>query len=209
MKINFKHHLLLGLVFFFILDTLDAQSKFEYGIGIMINHSKINEEVFVPLSSVEGSYKVNRQLALTTRIGYKPNDKFHINSGVGFSWLGSLKKNLQEQVLASTVEVPLLFEWNPKPYLHFSTGPLYNYVYSFASSTKQNVDSLLPFIHSRHQLGLRHGIGISHQLIEFSLSYSHYFTDIFQSSVTDVNGNEIGTSVWKFSNIQLGIIFRG
>ena len=175
----------------------------------MINHSKINEEVFVPLAPVTGSYKVRRQLALTTRLGYKYSERFHLNSGVGFSWLGAFKKDLTEQIVASTIEVPLQIEWNPRPYLHLSSGINYNYVYGFSSTVNENNSDLLPLIHSRHQLGLRHGIAISHQQIEFSLSYSHYFTDLFRSSVMDENGNEIGSLIWTLSNIQLGIIFRG
>jgi hypothetical protein len=209
MKINFKILFPFIILFIFTTNSIIGQSKFEYGIGIMINHSKIDEKSITQFGLAEETNKGLRLLAVTTRIGYKFTDRFHLNSGIGFSWLGSLRKDLSSRIVASTIAIPLQLEFNPWKSIHFSSGLNYNYVYGISAETNQTENSLMSIINSKHQLGLKHGIAISHQHLELSVSYAHYFTDLFILQLTDANGNDIGTSFSKFRNIQLGLIFRG
>ncbi len=200
---------LISLSFFFLFTGLiSGQSKFEYGLGIGINHSGIDENIKTISGPGSELFKGLRLPALMTRIGYKINDRFHINVGPGFSWLGSLQKDFSSRLVASTFEVPLQVEWNPWHNIHLSTGSVYNYIIGISNKNDLMDFDLLPLVDSRQQIGLRHGISFSHRLIEFSLNYTHYLTEVFNSQLTDVNGNIIGTSVSKFRNIQLGIIFR-
>ncbi|MDF1695952.1 MAG: hypothetical protein P1U56_08980 [Saprospiraceae bacterium] len=208
MKINSILFSISFIVFFLFTSHVSGQSKFEYGIGIGINHSKIDEQISTLTGSQSDSYKVLRLPAVSTRIAYKLNEKFHINSGAGFSWLGSLKRDLSKRVIASTVEVPLQLEWNVNRNFHITTGPVYNYTVGLTDETETSKIDILPIVNSKHQFGLKHGIGYSHESLEFTLSYSHYMTDLLVLPVFDVNGNEIGTLFSKLSNIQLGIIFR-
>ena len=121
MSTNFKVLLSFLMLFFFVSNTIFSQSNFEYGIGIFVNHSKIDEQYNTSIGPIEGAHKGMRLLAVSTRFGYKFTDQFHLNSGVGFSWLGALRKDLSGRIVASTIEIPLQLEWNPWNSIHFSS----------------------------------------------------------------------------------------
>jgi len=208
MKINSKNLLLCFFLFFASVSFLLGQSKFEFGIGIAINHSKINEDIKTQFGPGENGNKGIRLLGLSTRIGYKFSDRVHLNSGAGISWLGSLRKDLSARVVASTFELPIQLEWNPWKHFQISSGPTYNYIIGIDSEVEGEKFDRLPAIKSRHQIGLRHSISYSYELIELTLGYTHYMTDLFNQELTDVNGNSIGTLVSKLQNIQIGIIVR-
>ena len=137
MKINFKFIFSILVLFIFVSASIFGQSKFEYGVGIMINHSKIDEKSVTSVGILEEPYKGTRLPAVTTRIGYKYSDRFHLNTGAGFSWLGSLRKDLNGRIIASTVEIPLQLEYNAWNSIHFSSGLIYNYVYGISAETQQ------------------------------------------------------------------------
>lgn len=208
MILNSKSFIFLFLFVCILVFPLFSQSKLEIGFGIGINHSTINDKIYTDTGSISGVNKGNRLLVLNSRVGYKFTTQFHLNSGVGLSFIGSLRKDLAGRETASTIEIPLQIEWNPVEYLNISSGPVYNYVYSMSSETDQTKTDLLNLLHTRHQFGLSHRIAVSHKLIELYLSYAHYFSDTFNSNITDVNGNEIGTLVSKMRNIQIGFVVR-
>ena len=196
------------LILLFSLNLGLGQSKFEYGVGIGINHSAINDDIRTQVGQSEGLYKGYRLPALFLRLGYKMNDRFHLNSGLGYSWIGAIRKDRSSRIVATTIEIPLLLEFNATENIHFTTGPLFNYVSGLKNQSEQYDNDILPTAHTRHQFGLRHGIAYSHKLIELSLSYSHYFTDIFAFDIRDSNGNPVGSQISKFKNIQIGIIIK-
>jgi hypothetical protein len=209
MSTNFKFIFPFVLIIIFSTSFIFGQSKFEYGIGIMINHSQIDEQIFTESGPIDKQYKGLSLPAVTTRIGYKHSKKFHLNTGIGFSWLGSLRRDLNGRIIATTLEAPLQLEWNAKEFLQFRSGLLYNYILSITAETDQTNSSLLEILKTKHQIGLQHGVAFSHKAIELSLSYAHYFTNVFELEITDSNGNSIGSSRSKFGNIQLGVVFRG
>lgn len=190
------------------MSGLMGQSKLEIGLGIGINHSSIKDDYRTLAGPLEGPNKGIRFPAIFSRIGYKFSDRFHLNSGVGLSWLGALRKDRTARIIATTIEVPLQLEWNATQSFHLSSGVSYNYITGIESETEQMKFNLLTSIDSRHQLGLKHGIAYSHKLVELSLSYTHYLSYLFKDTI-EVNGAEVGTFVSKFRNIQLGVIFRG
>jgi len=208
MAINFKSIILVFSCLVFILNSSVCQSKFEFGLGIGINHSSIDEDIKTQAGRLENSYKGMRLPVVMTRIGYKINDKWHVNSGPGLSWVGALQKDLSARVIASTLELPVQLEWNAGMHIQFSSGPVYNYILGIKNENDSMDSDLLPQVHARNQLGLRHGIAFSYDLVELSLHYSHYLSDVFNFALTDVNGNFVGTLVSRFGNIQLGIIIR-
>jgi len=207
---NVSQRNFLFFICLFIFTTVDSigQSKFEFGVGLGINHSKLNDDIRTQLGPVDSQYNGLRLPSVMTRIGYKINDRFHLNAGPGFSWLGGLRKDKTERMIATTLEIPLQLEYNLRDNIHISSGPIYNYIAGIENETDQSKFNMLQLVDSRHQLGFRHGLAFSHKLIEISLSYSHYLTDVFNFAITDVNGNTIGSSVSRFRNIQLGFIFR-
>lgn len=208
MNISQRNFLFVFCFSIFLTADSFGQSKFEFGIGLGINHSKIDEDIKTQFGPLETQYNGHRLLAVMTRIGYKINDRFHVNSGPGFSWLGGLRKDKTARVVATTFEMPFQLEYNLLDNIHLSSGPVYNYIVGIKNETNQSNSDILPSVDSRHQLGLKHGISFSHKLLELSLSYSHYLTDVFNFTFTDANGNDVGTSVSKFRNIQIGFIFR-
>ena len=208
MSINFKFFFPVLFIFIFASTSINGQSKFEFGVGFLINHSNIDEKIFSQFGQGETTYKGIGLLALTTRLGYKFSDKFHLNSGVGYSRLGGLRKDLSGQVVASTLEVPLQLEWNPWKNIHFSSGLNYNYVYGIKAETEDTKTNLMSIIDTKHQFGLKHGVAVSYKMVELSLNYAHYFTDLFNLPLLDVNGDEVGTYSSKFRNFQVGLIFR-
>ncbi len=208
MKFTFENSILTFCFLLFSIGSSYSQSKFEFGVGIGINHSDIVEDIKTQIGGQEGQQKGLRLPALMTRVGYKINDRFHINTGPGLSWMGAIERNHSSRMIASTFELPLQLEWNPKHSIHLSTGPIYNYILGISNqSDLMNID-MLPGVKSRHQIGLKHGVAFSYNLLELSLSYSHYLTDVFNIQLTDVNGNLFGTLVSRFKNIQLGILIR-
>ena len=186
-----------------------GQSKFEYGIGIGINHSKIEEDIKTQAGPGEESLKGIRLLNLYTRLGYKLNDNFHLNSGFGLSWMGGLRKDLTARVIGSTFEIPVQLEWNIGQNVSLASGPIYNYIFKLENETENTKFDQIHRTKSRHQFGLKHGIAFSYQLVELSLSYSHYLSDLYDLPLLDENGNKIGSVVSKFRNIQIGIVIRG
>jgi len=208
MKFTFKNSILIFCFLLFLAGSSFGQSKFEFGVGLGINHSHIDEDISTLIGAQEEQQKGMRLPALMTRIGYKLNDRFHLNTGLGFSWMGSIQRNHSSRMIATTFELPLQLEWNPRSSIHLSTGPIYNYILGITNEFEEMDIDMLPGVKSRHQLGLKHGIAYSHNLLELSLSYSHYMTDVFNLALTDVNGNLFGTLVSKFRNIQLGILIR-
>lgn len=207
MKINLRLAIIL-FSFFLYPHLVLSQSKFEFGIGFFMNASDIDEEILTKTGNFEESYKRMRQPAIKSRIGYKMTDRFHLNSGVGHSWLGALKNNLEYQITARTIEIPLLLEWNPIHYFHLSSGVCYNYITAMSIETEDSKSNILSSINTRHQIGLKQGIGVSHKLVEFSLSYTHYFSNLFLFPLFDINGNNIGTYQSKFKNIEFGVTIR-
>ena len=207
-----KIYLSIPLVLFLIMLTnysAISQSKFEFGIALNINHSNINEDIRTTIGAADGVFKGTRLPGIATRIGYKINNKFHLNSGPGISWLGALLKDNTARTTATTFEIPLQLEYNISSSLQFSSGPIYNYITAVTNETDQTKMDGLEAINSRHQLGLKTSIAYSHKLIELSLSYTPYFSKLYELNITDANGNDVGSVVSKFQNIQLGIVFRG
>lgn len=186
-----------------------SQSKFEFGIGLNINHSNINDDIRTNLGMVDDIFKGTRLPGLSTRVGYKMNDRFHINTGPGFSWIGALQKDNTARTTATTFELPVQLEWNLTSNIQFSSGPIYNYIIAITNETDQTKMDGLAAIDSRHQFGIKSSISYSYQLVELSLSYTPYFSNLYNYALTDSNGNEIGTVQSKFRNIQLGVVFRG
>lgn len=208
MKIITSNIFLVFAFTFCFTGILLGQSKFEYGIGVGINHSQINQEISTIVGPGFPNEKGLRLPAVMTRIAYKINDEFHLNTGPGISWIGSLDKDLEYRTVATTVEIPLAIEWNPWKHMQVSTGPVYNYIAGMTiESDQQNIDMLF-LVESRHQVGLRHGISFSYEDVELFANYSHYLTDVFNVRLTDVTGSIVGTSQSKFKNIQIGVIFR-
>ena len=195
------------LLLTFMLGALQAQ-KFEFGVGLGINHSNISEDIRSQVGSIDGIYKGHRLPAINTRLGYKLNDRFHINSGFGMSWLGALTKDVTMRVIASTAEIPLQLELNVTDGLSLSSGFSYNHILNISSGDTQTTNDLLQNINSRHQIGLKHGIAYGYKRIELSINYTHYLTNLFELNLTDENGNNIGSLISKFRNIQLGVLFR-
>ncbi|MEM9548821.1 MAG: hypothetical protein AAGA77_22745 [Bacteroidota bacterium] len=208
MTIKIENLLLILFLFIFSMDTVYSQSKFEFGLGLMINHSSINQSNTTVSGPTPPSYNGLRLPAVTTRIGYKINDTWHLNTGPGISWLGALEKDHSNRIIASTLELPLQLEWNATRYIHLASGPIYNYIMGIKSEDESMDFDLIPQIKSRHQFGFRHTISFSYELVELSLHYAHYLSDVFNFMLTDVNGNFVGTSVSQFGNIQLGIVIR-
>jgi len=208
MKIIVRDLTIAMFLVFASVSWINGQSKIEIGLGIGINHSTINDDFRTQTGPMEDINKLIRIPAIFSRLGYKYSDRFHLNSGVGFSWLGALRRDQTARTIATTVELPLQVEWNVKPSIHLSSGIAYNYITDIESETDQLKFDLLASIHSRHQLGLKHGIAYSHKLVELSLSFAHYMTYLIKEPIV-VNGIEVGTYVSKFKNIQLGVIIRG
>ena len=201
--------LTIAIIFVFTcFSWMNGQSKFEVGIGIGINHSTIDDDFRTSAGPMADINKLIRFPAIFSRLGYKYSDRFHLNSGIGFSWLGALRRDQTARTIASTLELPLQIEWNATQSFHLSSGVAYNYITDIESETDQSKFDLLASVDSRHQFGLKHGIAYSHKLVELSLSFTHYLTYLFKEPI-EVNGVEVGTYVSKFRNIQLGVLIRG
>lgn len=208
MKINPKRLALLVILFFATHIILVGQSKYEFGIGFSINHSKINDDIKTQNGPGVSLNKGTRLLGLTSRIGYKFNDRFHLNSGLGFTWLGSLRKDHSSREVARMFELPVQLEWNMWKHIQFSSGPVYNYILGMYNEFEGEKFDLINLVKTRHQLGLRHSISFSYDLIEISLAYTHYMTDLYNLAVADINDNIIGSKVSRFQNIQIGVVLR-
>jgi len=208
MKIsNFPYY----LTFVFLCMSLtkaNGQSKFEFGIGIGINHSSLEDDIRTPNGKLESNFRGLRMLALSTRIGYKFNNRFHLNGGLGLSWIGSQQRDLKARRIASTLEVPLQIEYNLSKHFQIRSGLIYNYVFSYAYETETDEIDIQDSLHGRHQVGIRNGIALSYELVELFLNYDHYFTDLSRMILTDVNGDPFGTYSNRIHNIQFGIMIR-
>ena len=205
---SFQKVLLSCLLLLFTTQIVTAQSKFEYGVGVGINHSEIKEEISTPAGPARSQSKGIRLPALYLKVGYNHNKKIHFNSGLGLSWLGSFQRDLSAREIATTIEIPALLEWNATEHFLISSGPIYNYILDMTNDDAvQNID-ILPSVNTRHHLGFQSGVAMSYEIIELSLSYAHYLTNVFNLRYTDENGNDIGTLVSRFRNFRIGITIR-
>ena len=205
---SFQKILLLCLFLLFTTQIITAQSKFEYGVGLGINHSEIKEEISTPAGPARSQSKGIRLPALYLKVAYNQSKRIHFNSGLGISWLGSFQRDLSAREIATTIEIPALIEWNFADHFLLRSGPIYNYILDMTNDdTVQNID-LLPSVNTRHHLGLQLGGAFSYEILELSLSYAHYITNVFNLRYTDENGNDIGTLVSRFRNFRIGITIR-
>ncbi len=204
-----KQLLLSGLIFFCLSTNLDAQKKWEYGIGLGLNASN-----FILQSDVsEDTDLFERGISPTTKIRaeFNHDSKFRTTLDAGFTFIIAKSKVEagEEQTTTSGVnlEFPLLFHYKVFKDMSLSAGPSYSYLVGMSAEQGDQSSNITDFLNNRHLISSLVGINYDiNNWVELGLNYSRNINSFLQTDVTDISGNPAGELTIKHHYFQFAII---
>jgi hypothetical protein len=207
-----QRHIISLLFFFFLISyaKLHAQSKWEYGLGLGINFSKID---YVDIAQtgqiiIGNDQSYNILSSIKSRIAYKVSNKLKFNANLDVNLLGTKAKFSDYAVRGIFLEVTPSIEYKLSTKFSIFAGPSYNYTAKLSHKIIDNYLSITDDVPNRWIIGISGGISylVKHN-ISLNLRFSQQVNQVHQQILVDVNGDPAGSNRGRLHFFQMSFMY--
>ncbi len=193
----------LSILFF---NQLSAQSNWTYGIGMATNVSS-----FQPISLDALGVSENLEFdnlvgfSLFTRLTYKANHRFKLQSGTGISFKGAKVQDVGFETVS--FNLPLIVSTRTWNELYMDVGLQYDYLANFATSFEDQRTHINERIDNRNLFSLHLGGHYNiKDWVEIGLAYKPTINSSASLPFTTLTGEPVGTGNIFQKNLQFSIV---
>jgi len=189
--------------------SIQAQSKWEHGIGLGITLSDFKESYKSQqeeIPNLDGSV-LNTSIQFWN--AYSFTDKFSISLSPGFSWKGAKTNYSGKLYDGAYFDWPLVFHYEVLPKLNVSNGLAYQYLINFGDQSDRDFYNLTGQVENKHLISWSTGITYNlFKWLDFNLNFSQSFTTVYNLDVKDFNNRDVGNVDLKNKAFQFIAIFK-